>query len=58
MCLEDVPGKAKFDINVTALVGIDFNANKQCQALYGPTAAFCPYDYASEVNYWYPIAKC
>ena len=49
-CLEDVPAEAEFDINTTALIGLNFSADEQCRALHGPTAVFCPDDDALEVN--------
>ena len=36
-CLEDVPAEAEFDINTTALIGLNFSADEQCRALHGPT---------------------
>ena len=49
-CLNDVPEEAEFDVNVTQLVGLEFSADEQCQARYGPTAVFCPFSFATDVR--------
>ena len=50
MCLEDVPAEGEFDIDATRLVGLEFNADEQCRARYGPSAVFCPFNFAIEVS--------
>ena len=50
ICLEDAPALGEFEVNPTELVGIEFNANEQCRAQYGPTAVFCPFNFAIEVS--------
>ena len=50
--MKDLPAEGIFDINATRLVGLDFNADKQCQAHFGPTAVFCPLKIANEVSYY------
>lgn len=49
-CLEDVPAQKEFDVDATQLVGLDFNADEQCRAQYGPTAVFCPFNFAIDVR--------
>ena len=53
VCLEDVPAQGEFDVDSTALVGLDFNADEQCRAQYGPTAVFCPFNFATDVRSLY-----
>ena len=48
-CLDDVPAEGEFDVNATRLVGLDFNADEQCKAQFGPTAVFCPSKHATKV---------
>ena len=50
-CLEDIPDEGKFAVNATRLVGLDFNADEQCKAQFGPTAVFCPSKRASKVSH-------
>ena len=50
VCLEDVPAEQEFDVNATRLVGLDFNADKQCKVQFGPTAVFCPLSFAIKVS--------
>ena len=50
MCLEDVPAQGEFDVDATKLVGLEFNADEQCQAQFGPSAVFCPFNFAIKVN--------
>ena len=53
-CLKDVPAKEEFDINATRLVGLDFNADKQCQVQYNSTLiVFCPFPFAIEVSHYH-----
>ena len=51
-CLEDAPDEREF--NVTKLsstfVGLNFDANAQCRAQFGPSAIFCPFNSALKVN--------
>ena len=49
-CLEDVPAEEDFDVNATKLVGLDFNADKQCKVQFGHTAVFCPLSFAIKVS--------
>ena len=49
-CLEDVPAQGEFDVDATRLVGLDFNADEQCRAQYGPSAVFCPFSFAIDVS--------
>ena len=49
-CLEDAPDVEQFAVNATRLVGLDFTADDQCKAIYGPTATFCPFSIASRVS--------
>ena len=49
-CLDDVPDEVEFDVNVTQLVGLEFSADEQCKAQYGPTAVFCPFKFATDVR--------
>ena len=41
MCLEDEPSPAATQTDPTALPGLTFDADAQCQALIGPDAFFC-----------------
>ena len=41
MCLEDAPSAGTTETDPTALVGLTFDANAQCQAQMGPDAFFC-----------------
>ena len=50
-CLEDVPAQGQFDVDATRLVGLDFNADEQCRAQYGPSAVFCPFSFAIAVSH-------
>ena len=47
-----MPDEEEFDVNATRLVGLNFNADEQCKAQFGPTAAFCPSRHASKVSYY------
>ena len=49
-CLKDVPAKEEFDVNASRLVGLDFNADKQCKVQFGPAAVFCPLSSAIKVS--------
>ena len=46
-CLNDIPAEGEFDVNATILVGLEYNADKQCKAQFGSAAVPCPYDFAS-----------
>ena len=46
-CLDDVPIGDR--LNASALEGINFDADAQCRAAYGPAARFCPGSFADEV---------
>ena len=46
-CLDDIPIGAR--LNTSALEGINFDANAQCRAAYGPEARFCPATFAENV---------
>ena len=48
--MEDVPAQEEFDVDATQLVGLEFNADEQCRAQYGPTAVFCPFNFAIDVR--------
>ena len=50
MCLEDIPAQGEFDVDATKLVGLEFNADEQCQAQYGPDAVSCPFSFALDVR--------
>ena len=50
VCLEDVPAQGEFDVDATRPVGLDFNADEQCRAQYGPSAVFCPFNFAIDVR--------
>ena len=50
-CLRDTPAEGEFEVNATNLVGLEFGADEQCRAQYGPSAVFCPFNFAIEVSY-------
>ena len=50
ICLEDTPAQGKFDEDATKLIGLEFNADEQCQAQYGPNAISCPFKFALDVR--------
>ena len=41
MCLEDAPSASAMPADPTALAGLTFDADAQCQAQRGPDAFFC-----------------
>ena len=41
VCLEDEPSTSVTQTDPTALPGVTFDADAQCQALMGPDAFFC-----------------
>ena len=41
ICLEDAPSAGATQTDPTALVGLTFDADAQCQAQMGPDAFFC-----------------
>ena len=49
-CLEDTPAQGEFDVDATKLVGLEFNADEQCRAQYGPNAVSCPFNFALDVR--------
>ena len=50
ICLEDTPAQKEFDKDATKLIGLEFNADKQCRAQYGPNAVSCPFKFALDVR--------
>ena len=47
MCLNDLPIGGR--LNASSLEGVNFDADAQCRAAYGPTARLCPANFALEV---------
>ena len=43
VCLEDEPSASAAETDPTALVGLTFDADAQCQAQMGPDAFFCTF---------------
>ena len=42
-CLDDVPINTQFKVNPNELPGLNYTADDQCRAEYGPSARFCPF---------------
>ena len=64
MCLEDAPSADAIQTDPTALVGLSYDADAQCQALFGPDAFFCTgfidvsyLNMSSPFHYWMLHAK-
>ena len=47
-CLNDLPIGGR--LNASALEGVNFDADAQCRAAYGPAARLCPAGFAREVT--------
>ena len=42
-CLDDLPTNTQFKVNPNELPGLNYTADDQCRAEYGPSAQFCPF---------------
>lgn len=50
VCLNDLPIGGR--LNASSLEGVNFDADAQCRAAYGPTARLCPAAFAVEVRFF------
>ena len=49
MCLNDLPIGGRLNAS-SALEDVNFDADAQCRAAYGPTVRLCPANFAIEVS--------